>query len=954
MNPDRWRRIEEIYNAALDLEPGRRDAHLAEACADDESLRNEIESLLREGSESKEIMKGPALEFAAKALAEDGASLTPADLIGRSVSHYRIFEKIGEGGMGEVFLAEDTNLNRRVAIKVLSDRFAHDSERLARFRREAELLASLNHPNIAAIYGLEESNGKRFIVMELVEGQTLAQRLLKGPLPVGDAQEVCRHIAEGLEAAHEKGVIHRDLKPGNVMITADEKVKILDFGLAKALIAESAAAASQAVSETMTRPGTILGTAAYMSPEQARGLPVDRRTDIWSFGCVLYEMLTGRRAFQGETVSDTIASILNQEPDWRYLPSNVSPNLRRVLERCLCKNLHHRIHDISDVRIDLEEILNSPAERDLQEIKTSKKLSNFLLFCVCLAFALLGTALLWRLWPSRVAPPALERVSIPLHAGGMTLTNPPSLAISRDGRTLVFPARTGEDQRLYVRRMDELEPRLLRGTENATNPFLSSNGEWVGYASVNKGLWKVPLLGGTPQPIASFSKNFILHGACWDEQDRILFSGGYSMPGLWSVPAEGGTPLPILRPPEESGTVWYMWPDLLPDNCGVVFTICREGNASLAAFSFQTREVRTLVASGSNGRYLPSGHLVYESDGQLWATLFDPRRLETYGPKRSLLTDVGGSWTTDDYKVSSTGTLAYIPASAWLSRLVWKDRKGGTEILKFRPRHFLLPTLSNDGHRLVDHLLEADVRCLWTGSVEGEPLVRLTYGRDDVFGKFTPDGKWVLFTSIQGGRYNMWRIRADGSGKAERLTDSPLAQKPTSVSPDGKILVFNQGIKSGDYTEIWVCEFDRPKDARPFVTGRHHALEAVFSPDARWIAYQSDESGRFEIYLRPYPGPDPKKQISIDGGWGPLWNPNGRELFFKTATGLMSTPMAAGQPAGPATVVFAPIWGVPVRDYSVSPDGRRFLLAESGSSPQINVVTNWFEELKRLVPTDKD
>ncbi len=947
MDPRRWQEIQRIYESAVKLDPCRRAALLEEACAGDEGLRKDVESFLACASAAKDYMNSPALEMAAGNLAaHDSDPFTGCRLL-----HYRIEEKIGEGGMGAVYRARDEHLGRDVAIKVLPDLVAGDAALMERLEREARLLASVNHSNIMSIHGFEKVNGTSFIVLELVEGETLADKVARGPLPLEEAVEIGRQIAEGMESAHEKGIIHRDLKPANVKITAEGKVKILDFGLAKAL--KEKAMQALAVTSGTTEPGVILGTAAYMSPEQARGGPVDGRTDIWSFGCVLYEMLTGRRAFQGETVSDTIALILNQEPDWRHLPSNVAPNLRRVLERCLCRNLHRRMHDISDVRIDLEEALNSPVERDLQRIRTSRKMSNLLVFGACLAFVVLGAAILWRLWPSRSAQPALERMSIPLHSAGLTLTNPPSLAISRDGRTLVFPARTGEDQRLYVRRMDELEPRPLKGTENATNPFLSPKGEWVGYASVHKGIWKVPVLGGAPQPIASFNKEFVFNGACWDEQDRILFSGGWTMPGLWSVPGEGGTPQPILRPPEESGTVWYIWPDLLPENRGVVFTICREGNASIAAFSFQTREVRTLIASGFNGRYLPSGHLAYESDGQLWATLFDPRRLETFGPTRSLVADMGGSWLADDYEVSSTGTLVYVPASAWLSRLVWKDRKGNTEVLRFRPRHFLLPTLSNDGLRLVDYLLEGDVRCLWTGNVDGEPLTRLTYGRDDVFGMFTPDGKWVLFTSNQNGRYNMFRIRADGSGKPERLTDSSLAQKPTSLSPDGKIVLFNQGVKSGDSMEIWVCRLDRPKDARPFVIGRHLALEAAFSPDGHWAAYQSDESGRFEIYVRPYPGPEPKKQISINGGWGPVWNPNGRELFFKTAAGLMSVPMDAGHPAGPATTLFAPVWGVPVRDYSVSPDGRRFLLTESGSPPQINVVINWFEELKARIPIIK-
>jgi len=685
-----------------------------------------------------------------------------------------------------------------------------------------------------------------------------------------------------------------------------------------------------------------------MSPEQANGRAVDKRADIWAFGCILFECLTGKRAFQGQTTSEIVAAILKEEPDWDLLPATAVQPVKELVQRCLEKDPRKRLRDIGDARIEIDEALSGPeAERVVSTRKPTRAWIP-----VGLTGLILGAAATLILWPpGPAASRPVDRFSIPLPAG-LTFSDPPSLAISRDGRTLVFAARSAGEQRLYVRRLDEMEPRPLKGTENGRDPFFSPDGEWLGYSSVDRGLCKIPLAGGPSLPISALI-TWGQRGADWDENNRIVFGGGLPMPGLWSVLSEGGTPQPVVRPNQEDAKDWYTFPDVLPDNRGVLFTGFRNGKSSISVLSFGTGKVRTVVSPGRNARYLPTRHLAYESEGQLRVVSFDPQQMVTAGVTRALIEDVEGPWFSIDYDVSLNGTLAYVPATACMSKLVWKDRSGEAQALELRPRHYMSPTLSPDGLRVVAWIREGSLRGVYSGGVEGEPFTRLTPGDDDLSPLFTRDGKYVLFTSGRAGKYNMYKISADGSGEPERLTDSPLMQKPTSLSPDGDTLLFNQGVAAGGSFEIWQCQLNRPNETRPFVRGGHLDIEATFSPDGRWVAYQSDQSGRFEIYVRPYPGPEPKKQLSTNGGWAAVWNPNGRELFYKATTGLMAVPMAAGHVTGPPYVVFAPVGGATAqaRDYSVSPDGQRFLFAESVTPPQINVVTNWFEELKRLVPT---
>jgi Tol biopolymer transport system component len=948
MNPERWQQIKRIYNSALELRSKRREAFLEEACAGDQSLRSEIDLLLARRPEAEGFFEAPAMELAAQALARDRSAEPSADLTGSMLLHYSVTRKIGAGGMGEVYQARDLKLNRQVALKILPDSFAHDRERLSRFDREAKLLASLNHPNIAAIYGLEEARDKKFLVLELVEGETLAQRIKKGRLPMVEALELCRQIAEGLEAAHEKGVVHRDLKPANVMIAGSDKIKILDFGLARPLAAQSAATAatqSPTITEAMTGPDVILGTATYMSPEQANGKAVDKRADIWAFGCVLYECLTGGRAFPGDTVSETIASVLGREPGWDALPAATPIAIRKLLERCLRKNPHERIHDVADVRIEIQEALSESA--DVVHVQEKGLRGRLLMSLAVVAGVLLSVVagiMLARIW----IPPAknqlpVEKTTISFSGSGLTLTVG-GVAISPDGQKIAFPATGADGQRLYLRQLDTWEPRALKGTEGAQYPFFSPDSEWVAFIANGK-LLKTPVGGGPTEPICEVSLQST--GGSWGRDGKILF-GQFPNAGVWRVPDEGGQPEAVTKKPLDSSTQ-YGWPELLPGGNAILFNLRLN---SVAAYSILTGEVQTIISSGTNARYVKTGHLLYQAEGSLRAVPFDPDRLETRGPSRLVSEGIAkGFGRGREYDVSATGTLVHTLPSTSLSRLVWKDRNGIAVPLNLNPRIYSFPAISPDGRKIAVNVQESTQRNVWIAKADGEPLTRLSFTNNDWFGVFTPDSRRVFFTSREKGSYNIFWAAADGSAKPEPLTIGAHIRRPTSCSFDGKLLLFNDADETGR-RDVYVLDVNRPAFERPFAQTSFSELEGVFSPDGQYVAYQSDESGRMEVYVQPYPGPGAKVPISNDGGQGPAWNPRGGELFYESPTAFMAVRMDNGNPAGAPVKLFAHVPRDHRREYDVSPDGHRFLMLESAET-QINVITNLFEELKRLFPTGK-
>jgi len=802
-------------------------------------------------------------------------------MIGKTISHYKVLKKLGEGGMGVVYRANDTKLGREVAIKVLPEEFERDLERLARFEREAKLLASLNHSNIAAIYGLEEHESLHFLVLEVVRGDTLAERVTTKPLEVQEALEICSQIAEALEAAHEKGIIHRDLKPSNVKVTPEGKVKVLDFGLAKAFEAADYGGISvvdPSKSPTITigtsKSRIILGTAAYMSPEQARGKPLDKRTDIWSFGCVLYEVLTGRQAFKGETISDTIAAILEHEPDWEALPKVTPVKIRDILRRCLQKDINRRFRDIADIRIEIEEVLSEvsaplPAtpETEGESLPIKRLRPAFLKGLVAgLAIGTIVTGIiLWNLMRTTLSEQqAVGRYTIDLPPEApVEIYDLPSVALSPDGTSLVYAADRGESSQLYLRDIKQLEAKPIPGTERAHGPFFSPSGEWVGYFDYEAGkLMKVSLRGGAPIVICKAPPNS--RGASWGSDDSIVFTRSYNS-GLYRVPAVGGTLQVITTLDPEKKEKTHRFPQILPDGKTVLFTIGTSeftsyDDARIAIVSLKTGKRKTLVEGGTNARYAPSGHIVYARAGSLMAVPFNLKQLKVIGSPVRILEGVvtSDAFGAAQFNFSPNGSLIYVTGGpeAYYTKLVWVDRKGDIQSLPVTPRIFNRVSNSPDGKRLALQFGGGN-EDVWIYEIEREILTRLTAGWDDQRPIWTPDSNRVTYQNTRGELYTLFWKPADGSAPAEKLITGEHNVWPDSWSPDGKMLAFTERHPSTGM-DIWVLPTEGEGEPQLFLQTSFNETQAKFSPDGRWIAYTSDESGQYEVYVRPFPGPGRK------------------------------------------------------------------------------------------------
>ena len=854
---------------------------------------------------------------------------------GDKLGPYEILEPIGKGGMGEVYRARDTRLNRDVAVKVSVERFSE------RFEREARAIAALNHPNICHLYDV----GPDYLVMELVEGPTLAERIKEGAIPLEEALAIAGQIADALEAAHEKAVVHRDLKPGNVKVKPDGTVKVLDFGLAKMGGTPTAHGDhSPTLTIGQTEAGMILGTASYMSPEQAKGKPVDQRADIYAFGVVLYEMLTGTRLHHGETTTEVLASVIKEEPQWNRVPAQV----QRLLRRCLEKDPQKRLRHIGDVMALVDE---APAAQPLVAPRTPTNLKRRWVLVSTLACILVAIFAALAVWFLKPAPPKpVTRFAMSLPPGQRLYTGRPEIAISPDGTRLVYSAgQTVTSTQLYLRAMDGLEAQPIAGAEGAYGPFFSPDGQWIGFSASAK-LKKVSLSGGPSVSLADVGPNGGAFGASWGSRGTIAF-GPRGSP-VQQVSDAGGNVQPLTR--LEKGELANAFPELLPDGTALLFTIPSGAAASrIAVQSLKTGERRDLFPSGNLPRYAPSGHIVYSQGANLMAAPFDPRRLAITGPAVPVVEGV----LPYQYSFSSTGTLVYIPGSSQTPqlRLVWVDRKGTEQPIPAPPHNYGLPRISPDGRRVAAGLEEADSQ-VWLYDLTRDTLTRLTFAAgDNIDPVWTSDGKRIVFKG--NGNRLFWQP-SDGSGAAEALTDSNLSSNdiPSSVSPDGQALAFTQDTAP---RSIWILPL---QDRKPhlFDRGQSNENSPRFSPDGHWIAYDSAESGRAEIYVRPYPGPGGKWQISTDGGTEPVWNPKGRELFYRAGNKMIAVEVTT-QPAfsaGKPTVLFEGAYAPTPRsfpNYDVSPDGQRFLMlkaSEQAQAPtQINVVLNWFEELKRRVPT---
>ena len=960
MSDERWTIADRLFDAALEREPHERAAFLDEACADDEALRREIESLLAHASAAGDFLARPALELVGRVPAE----MRDPSLVGRQLGPHRILSLLGIGGMGEVYRAHDSTLDRDVAIKILPRPFTTDPERRARFEREARLLASLNHPHIGAIYGVEDLDGTPALILEFIDGDTLADRLEREPIAISEALIIARQIADALEAAHEKSIIHRDLKPANIKITPDGVVKVLDFGLAKAASgAASDPDLTQSPAHTIggTRSGMILGTATYMSPEQARGRPVDKRTDLWAFGCVLYEMLTSRPAFAGETISDTIAGILEGDPDWRALPAATPPSVTRLLQRCLCKDPKRRLHDIADARIEIEDTLNgaSPTPAETAGVDRQRVRLPWAIAVVTSVVALIAVvALTWYGRTARqtqTAPPRISR--FPIASSGTAAVTPNgtrSLAITPDGTRVVYVGNNG--RQLFVRPLDRLDSEpIVTGTAPLNWVFVSPDGQWVGFDE-GGALKKVALIGGPVKTILNTGLGGS-NGATWAPDDTIIFANLDPATGLQRVSADGGDVAVLTRPAQARGELDHLWPEMLPGGLAVLFTITATGGpdaAQVAVLDLATMTSRVVMPGGSHAHYVQSGHLVYTAGGTLRAVPFDLDRLETRGTPVTMLSRLAKkSQGAAEFVVAANGTLAYADAPDFATAantLVWVDRQGREKPLDAPAGPHAQPRVSPDGLRVA----VANAYDIWVLDLAGQSPSQLTFSSQNFAPVWTKDGNRLLFfsPSREGGLF--WQA-ADGTGTAERLG----AGLPSGLTRDGKVL-FSSVPGARDVMMLTLVSHH----VEPLIQTPSTERNGVVSSDGRWLAYESDSSGEFEIYVTPFPNVSAGIwRASTAGGTRPLWAPNGPELFFVARDGsLMSVRGDArgsswkreGSPVRVVQGLYITMGAGSSRNYDVSDDGKRFLMvkqpANQGAAPQIIVVQNWFEELKAQVP----
>jgi serine/threonine-protein kinase len=991
----RRRRVEEVCDAALDLDAGERAVFIARACGDDEALRQAVEMFLAHARTADGFLAAPIGAVAAHVLGE----AREASLLGRQIGSYTILAHLGAGGMGEVYRARDAKLGRDVAIKVLPVSFANDPDHLARLAREARLLAALNHPHIATIHGLEEADGVRALVMELVEGPTLAEKLThdsqrkaRAGLPLAEALTIGGQIAEALEAAHDKGVIHRDLKPANIKFSHDGHVKVLDFGLAKAFSSDgSGSDVSHLPSITATdlQAGVIVGTPAYMSPEQARGQAIDKRTDIWAFGCVLYEMLTGRTVFQGDTISDTIAALLEREPEWGVLPASTSTGIEHLLRRCLDKDPKHRLRDIGDARIEIDEALTTPsvdARAATVPSAQPRRWRRALPWAVAFGAAAVAAAVLLAPWALRqtVAPPAPLRLTADLGADaslatavGQNATIAASVTLSPDGGLFAFVAQTtstGTPQ-LYVRRLEELQATPLTGTDGAASPFFSPDGRWIAFFAQGK-LKKIPVTGG---PVVTLCDAANGRGGSWGDDGTIVFTPSVSESGLflWRVPSGGGTPEPLSTP---DGEATQRWAQVLPGSKAVLYTgntgVGGYENANLVVQPLPAGARKIVLRGGYYGRYLPSGHLVYIHDGTLFAAPFDITRLEVTGQPVSALEGVASNPNigASQFAVSDTGTIVYLPGRSTSGAIPihLMDRSGKTTPLRAAPATWFNPAFAPDGRRLAMDIREGNQLDVWVYEWAGDTLSRLTLDPgEDRKPVWTPDGLRIVFSSNRAVATtpNLYWQRTDGTGEVQRLTDSKNRQFPWSWHPSGRFLAFTEvNPQTGTDTMILPMDGDEAsgwKPAKPvaFLNSRFIENFPAFSPDGRWLAYASNESGRPEIYVRPFPGPGGKWQISTDGGTQPTWSRTQHELFYGALNNRMmvSSYVVDGNSfRAEKSRLWSEARYMPreagQRAFDLHPDGTRFALAgvveTQAESRQEKVVFifNFFDELRRIAP----
>ncbi len=927
-------------------------------------------------------------------------------MIGTTLSHFRITAKLGEGGMGEVYRAEDTKLGREVAIKVLPEAVASDPERLARFEREAKVLASLNHPHIAAIHAIEsaEPTGRpwarlasqeegdaptrpvHFLVMELAEGEDLAARIGRGPVPVEEALPIALQITQALEAAHEKGIVHRDLKPANVKVDGDGNVKVLDFGLAKAMDpavqvsgddgivsprTQAAISLSPTLTAQMTQAGVILGTAAYMSPEQARGENIDRRTDIWAFGVLLYELLTGTSPFAGRTVTDVIAAVVTRDPDWTALPANTPEPLARLLKRCIRKEPHERLHDIADARLELAEGLAGAEAWQAQPraAASAPTKSALLPWSVAAVMTLVAAGLLW--WGLSRSKPTAVTVEQPVwfsvtEPAPFVAPLPNSVAVSRDGRNIAYTASvasTGAPMfQLHLRRLGATRAEPIAATQTGVSPFFSPDGDRLGFFSLREGnLQIVDLRTGAVTPLVDIST---ARGGVWRDDDVIFYSPDTEA-GIWRIDADGANNAPVTFPDADRGERSHRYPDLLPDGKTLLFTVATSeilefDEAHIDAFDIETGDRVTVVENGSYGRYVDPGFLLYAREGSLMAIAFDSGTLATSGRSTKVVDGMVTAPLTGgaDFAVSAGGTLAYFSGEPVEDprSLVWIDRQGKAEMVTDEALPYQAATCSPDGRSLALDIDAANAN-IWQLELQRQTTLRLTPSRSNNSPVWTPDGERIAYSSSGGdGRRPYWQS-VDGSSPPQEIPAPEGFWWPRSFTPDGQELVASLETTGGADWDIWVLPLSDDEQARPLIATKHIEDLAQVSPDGQWIAYMSDETGRQEIYLQAYPNLGSKIRLSRNGGFFPAWSHDGRELFFREPnSGLGATIMAVSIDPGPPLSAGAPVQLFEIEavlgPFTVCPDGRFVFIQLPPSFHEVqslDIAFGWTDTLPQLL-----
>jgi serine/threonine protein kinase/Tol biopolymer transport system component len=889
------------------------------------------------------------------------------------IGSYELLDLIGTGGMGQVYRATDTRLKREVAVKVLPAPLASDTERLDRLQREARILASLNHVNIAHVYGIEESEGSRAIIMELVDGETLADRIAHGAVPLDEALSIGKQIAAGLEAAHAQTVIHRDLKPANVKVRPDSTVKLLDFGLAKTIeTAKGAAELSELPTLTMsavTQVGLVLGTAAYMSPEQARGKAVDRRTDVWAFGCVLYEMLTGQRAFPGETVSDTLAAVLERQPDWRRLPAATPARLRWLLRRCLEKDPNRRLHDMADARIELDEMASNPAGADQDwsanaARRTPMEHAGWFAAAVCLGVTIV--ALIFRASPSTPVTPGevpTYRTSILLPEGvGLSRFPAGRFALSPDRQRIAF---TGTDasqrSQIWVRALDTTIAQPLAGTDGAAFPFWSPDSRFIAFMAQGK-LKKIPATGG---PVTTLCDAISNSSGTWNRDDVILFTPAGASP-LYRVSAFGGTPTPATTLDAASGESQHWFPFFLPDGRHFLYFSLgtKAGGAidprAVYVGSLDPNEPRKLLVPGGSNAQYADGHLLFMQGRTLMAQPFDTLRLELSGQAIPVAEQVqipgaGDTGTAGAFSVAETGTIAYQTGlDSVRSQLAWFDRRGRQTALLGDQADYAEVGISPDGQRAVVSVLDParGTRDLWLYDIARGLRTRFTTdAADEIAPVWSANPARIIFASGRKGGFDVYQ-KVPGESAENSVLEDTLGEFPQSTSPGGRFLLYVFGSGTLRRSDLWVLPLIGGSKPFAFMGSPFTETQGQFSPDGRWIAYSSNESGQLEIYVAPFPGPGGPWRVSAAGGAWPRWRSDGSEVFYVDAANTLNSAQVSSRGSDFVVGPVQPLFPVRLRPqvrqdafpYDVSPDGQRFLVnsfVEETTSTAITLMVNW-------------